>query len=143
VFEEIGEFDEQFFAYLEDVDWGFRARLAGYGNRCEPAAVGLHRGGATLGEVNAFSLYHLRRNQIWLAAKNYPASRVLLHLPELVWLNILHLAIATRRGHGRLVLRAYRDALTGLGEVLRKRRQIQSRRKISPRELDAMVTRRS
>ncbi|HEY3773981.1 MAG TPA: glycosyltransferase family 2 protein [Solirubrobacteraceae bacterium] len=141
VFEEIGEFDEQFFAYLEDVDWGFRARLAGYVNRCEPAAGGLHRGGATLGDVNAFSLYHLRRNQIWLAMKNYPGSRLLLHLPELVWLNTLHLAIATRRGRGRLVLHAYRDALAGLGEVLRKRRLIQARRRISPRALDAVVSR--
>jgi GT2 family glycosyltransferase len=143
VFEEIGEFDEQFFAYLEDVDWGFRARLAGYVNRYVPAASGLHRGGATLGEVNPFSLYHLRRNQIWLAVKNYPASRALLHLPELVWLNALHLAIATRRGHGRLVLRAYRDALAGLGTVLRKRRQIQSRRKTSPSDLDVGSARRS
>jgi GT2 family glycosyltransferase len=141
VFEEIGEFDEQFFAYLEDVDWGFRARLAGYVNHCEPAAVGLHRGGATLGEVNPFSLYHLRRNQIWLALKNYPGSRLLLHLPELLWFNTFQLAIAARRGNGRLVLGAYRDALAGLGGVLRKRRKIQARRRISPRELDRVMTR--
>jgi len=141
VFEEIGGFDEQFFAYLEDVDWGFRARLAGYVARCEPAAVGLHRGGATLGEVNAFSLYHLRRNQIWLVVKNYPASRMLRHLPELVAFNVFQLALATRKGNGRLVLRAYRDALAGLPEVRRKRRRIQARRRLSPRELDPVLSR--
>ena len=141
VFEEIGGFDEQFFAYLEDVDWGFRARLAGYVSRCEPAAVGLHRGGATLGEINAFSLFYLRRNQAWLVIKNYPASRMLLHLPQLIAFNVLQLAIATRKGHGRLVLRAYRDALAGLGEVLRKRRRIQAGRRLSPRELDAALSR--
>ena len=141
VFEEIGEFDVQFFAYLEDVDWGFRARLAGYINRYEPTAVALHRGGATLGEVNPFSLYHLRRNQIWLAAKNYPGSRLLLHLPELVWFNAFQFALAARRGNGGLVLRAYRDALSGLGGVVRKRRRIQAQRRISPRDLDRVLSR--
>ena len=43
------------FAFLEDVDWGFRARLAGYGARYEPRAVGYHRGGATLGDIKRVS----------------------------------------------------------------------------------------
>ena len=47
-FDQIGLFDEEFFAYLEDVDWGYRAQLAGYTARYEPAAVAYHIGGATL-----------------------------------------------------------------------------------------------
>ncbi len=46
---QVGGMDEDFFAYLEDVDWSLRARLAGWECRYEPAAVAFHMGSATLG----------------------------------------------------------------------------------------------
>jgi len=46
-FEVVGCFDESFFAYLEDIDWGMRAQLAGFSSRYVPTAVGYHVGGAT------------------------------------------------------------------------------------------------
>ena len=46
-FEEVGLFDEAFFAYLEDVDWGFRAQLAGHGCAYVPTAIAYHVGSAT------------------------------------------------------------------------------------------------
>lgn len=124
-FERVGRFDEAFFAYLEDVDWGFRARLAGFGAWYEPAAVGYHHGGATLGAINPFSLYHLRRNQIWLVVKNYPRRALLRRSPALLWFTAMQTAVAVRPGHLGLVLKAYRHAIAGLPAVLRKRRQIQ------------------
>ena len=137
--EDVGAFDEDYFAYLEDVDWGFRARLAGYEARYEPAALGYHRGGATLGEINPFSLFHLRRNQVWLVVKNYPLTRLLRHAPELVLFNLREVAIAARRGRLRLVARAYVGAFRGLPGAWRKRRAIQARRRIEPRALDVAM----
>ena len=49
VFEEIGYFDEEHFAYLEDPDIGYRARIYGYENRYEPKAAVLHYGRASTG----------------------------------------------------------------------------------------------
>ena len=47
-FDEVGLFDEAFFAQMEDVDWGFRARLLGYGCRYVPGAVAYHMGSASM-----------------------------------------------------------------------------------------------
>ena len=47
-FDEVGPFDEAFFAQMEDVDWGFRARLLGYGCRYVPGAVVYHKGSASM-----------------------------------------------------------------------------------------------
>lgn len=138
-FDRVGRFDEDFFAYLEDVDWGFRARLAGYEARYEPAAVGYHHGGATLGAVNPFSLFHLRRNQIWLVVKNYPTGALLRHLPAVLWFTALQTAYAVRPGHVSLVLRAYAAGMRGLPRMVRKRRMIQCARAIEPAALDAFM----
>ncbi|HEX3872627.1 MAG TPA: glycosyltransferase family 2 protein, partial [Solirubrobacteraceae bacterium] len=69
---EVGPFDEDFFAYMEDIDWGFRAQLAGYASRYEPAAVAYHVGGATTARDAPRYVALQRRNQILLVIKNYP-----------------------------------------------------------------------
>lgn len=137
--ERVGPFDEAFFAYLEDVDWGFRARLAGYTARYEPSAVGWHEGGATLGTVNAFSLYHLRRNQVWLVVKNYPARSLVRHGAAVLVFTLHAAAMAVRRRQAGLVARAYRDALRDLPGVLAKRRAIQQGRAVTQQALDAVI----
>ena len=137
--EDVGPFDEDYFAYLEDVDWGFRARLAGYTARYEPAALGYHRGGATLGQINAFSLFQLRRNQVWFVVKNYPTRELVRHGPAVVAFNLVEIAVALKRRQLRIVLRAYAAALAGLPGAMRKRRAIQRARRIGPDGLRAMV----
>jgi len=71
VFEEIGYFDERFFAYLEDVDIGFRANLHGYKNVFCPSAEVLHIGSATTGsKYNEFKVRISARNNVWMLANN-------------------------------------------------------------------------
>lgn len=130
-----------FFVYLEDVDGGFRARLAGYSARYEPRALGYHLGGATLGAINSFSLYHLRRNQIWLVAKNYPLASLIRHAPAVLAFNVHAVAMAVRQRRFGLVVGAYRDALRALPAMLRKRRAIQRTRAIGPRDLERVMRR--
>src|ERR1700720_2970238 len=61
----VGGFDEGYFAYYEDIDWAFRAQLAGLRCRYVPTAVLYHRGSATLGRgMTDFNSYHLWRNPI-------------------------------------------------------------------------------
>lgn len=138
-FDRVGPFDEAFFAYLEDVDWGFRARLAGYTALYEPRAIALHRGGATLGGINPFSLYHLRRNSIWLVLKNYPGASLLRHGPAVVLFHLAALGMAIRARQLTVVIKAYRHALRLAPRMWAKRRQIQRGRRIGPADLERML----
>lgn len=80
VFEKIGYFDELHFAYLEDMDIGYRARIEGYQNRYCPAAVVEHVGSGTSGsKYNAFKVRLAARNSIYLNYKNMPLAQGILN----------------------------------------------------------------
>ena len=74
VFDEIGLFDVMHFAYLEDIDVGYRALIYGYKNRYEPSAVVYHVGSGASGAVQ-YSDFKVRlsaRNNRYLIYKNMP-----------------------------------------------------------------------
>jgi GT2 family glycosyltransferase len=136
----VGEFDEDFFAFYEDVDWNLRAQLAGFSCRYVPSAVVYHMGSATIGRgLSDFTRYHLWRNTLWIIAKDLPASSLLRHAPHLVLGQLVNLAVAIRDGKLAIWLRVWRDALRGLPRMLQKRRDVQARRRISASALDAIV----
>ncbi len=120
----VGGFDEDFFCYFEDVDLGFRLRLAG--KRCFylPDAIVRHVGSATTGRRSDFAVYHGCRNLIWCWWKNMPGAVLWRHLPAHLLFNLLLLVTVLRNGQGRVVLRAQRDALGGLPRMLRRRRRL-------------------
>lgn len=81
----IGMLDENHFAYLEDVDLGYRARIYGYRNLYVPEAVVRHAGSASSGSrYNAFKAEQTARNSVYLAYKNMPPAQLLLNLPFLL-----------------------------------------------------------
>lgn len=83
--EQIGLFDEEHFAYLEDIDIGYRARIYGYTNVYVPQAEVLHYGSGTSGSRhNEFKVRLSSRNSIYLIYKNMPTLQVLLNLPFLI-----------------------------------------------------------
>lgn len=85
VLERIGVLDENHFAYLEDVDLGYRARIYGYRNLYVPDAVVRHAGSASSGSrYNAFKAEQTARNSVYLAYKNMPPAQLLLNLPFLL-----------------------------------------------------------
>lgn len=72
ILDEIGLFDEEFFAYLEDVDIGYRARLAGYKNVLVPEAMVFHVGsGSTGARHNGFKVQISARNTFLVMYKNF------------------------------------------------------------------------
>ena len=82
VFEEIGYFDEEHFAYLEDLDIGYRARIYGYENRYEPKAAVLHYGSASTGSrYNPRKTLLASANSIYVIGKNMPLLQCILNLP--------------------------------------------------------------
>jgi GT2 family glycosyltransferase len=140
VLERVGEFDEDFFAFYEDVDWNLRAQLAGYSCRYVPSAVAYHMGSATIGRgLSDFTRYHLWRNTLWIIAKDLPAGAIARHIHQLALGQLVNLAVAARDRKLGIWLRVWRDALAGLPRMLAKRRAVQARRRVSLRALEDVV----
>jgi N-acetylglucosaminyl-diphospho-decaprenol L-rhamnosyltransferase len=127
----LGGFDERFFCYCEDVDLGYRLRLAGEQARLAPLAVVRHVGSATLGVRSDFALFHGTRNRVWTFVKNTPGLMLWLTLPLHIGVTagllLLHLR---RRDHGP-VIKGIRAALADLKPVWVQRAAIQAGRKTS------------
>lgn len=85
IFQQIGYFDDEHFAYLEDIDVGYRARIYGYENWYAPKAVVYHIGSGTSGSrYNQFKTRYSSRNNVYLIYKNMPFLQILLNLPFLL-----------------------------------------------------------
>ncbi len=113
VFEKIGLFDERHFAYLEDIDVGFRAKLAGYENVYCPDAVVYHVGSGTSGsKYNPFKVRLSARNSVYLNYKNMRAWQLILNSPGLFAGCLLKYFFFVRLGFGK-------DYLGGLLEGVR------------------------
>ena len=130
-----GGLDEDFFCYCEDVDLGFRMRLAGLAFWYVPTALCLHVGSAVTGRRSDFSCYHGQRNLVWTYIKDMPSPLFWLLLPAHCVLNLLALVMFTLRGQGSVALRAKMDALGALPQVWKKRHQIQARRVLTSAQL--------
>jgi GT2 family glycosyltransferase len=74
--DEVGLFDEDFFAYADDVDLGLRARLAGWGCTYVPAAKVYHRYSSSSSTYSPLKAYLVERNRIWVLLKYYPAELI-------------------------------------------------------------------
>jgi GT2 family glycosyltransferase len=145
-FEDVGLFDEDFFAYHEDVDWGFRAQLLGYRCRYVPTAVAYHVGSATTTKDSHSTrhyAYLLRRNSVALVLKNYPATALARHFPAILGHHLRWLVKSAATGLLTIHLSAYAGAVVELPSTLAKRRQIQRRRRVDLKYLDTVVSRRS
>ena len=151
--DEIGGFDEDFFAYADDAELGLRARIAGWKCIYIPLAVVRHHRGATLGVRSSRRLELIERNRVLLAVKLFPWS--------LLWLNGAYFlarllaslwAAARNRGEvgqypglrGKLqaataLVKGDFQALKLLPRMLGKRRSVNRIRKLSPREVRKLI----
>ena len=142
VFDELGGFDEEFFASHEDVDLSYRARLRGYRCRYVADAVVRHRGSATLGTVSPFAVFHGQRNLEWMYIKNTPGRLLVRTLAGHVVYDIAAAVHFTRIGMLGPYVRAKIAALAGLPGMLRKRADIQRARRVGASAIDAVLDRR-
>ena len=116
ILDEIGLFDELFFAYYEDVDISWRANSFGYKNVFCPAAKCYHICGATTGAVryNPFKSVQSGRNSILLPYKNMPLLMFVLNLPFLALGYLLKAVMFRLRGFGPAYAQGFREALRAI-----------------------------
>ncbi len=127
----IGLFDEDFFAYYEDVDLSFRAQLAGWKIRFVPAAIVHHEIGATSGKLKGFSTYQTMKNQPLVLYKNLPGKFWWKVGWRFTFAHTLFFLRAVTRGHGWPALKG---DLKGTGLLFKKhfeRKRIKRMKKVS------------
>lgn len=143
--DEIGIYDEDFFAYFEDVDLAWRARLAGWRCVFAPEAVVYHKHGGSETQRRRRDkppeqvLYWCERNRIWMLVKNASIGYFLLHAPVLL-VREAHTWVDVVINGNRVKLSARRDALRLLGRMFEKRRDVQRLRRVPHRNVQRWMT---
>jgi GT2 family glycosyltransferase len=129
--EQIGLFDEDFFAYYEDVDLSFRAQLAGWKVAYVPGSVAYHTIGATSSKIKGFATYQTMKNLPLLLFKNVPRR----YLYRVGWrffiAHTLFFGRAVSRGQGWVALKGDAKGTQLLFSGFAKRQRIQHDRKVS------------
>lgn len=102
VFKKIGLFDENHFAYLEDIDVGYQAKIFGYRNMYCPTALVYHVGSGTSGsKYNSFKVKLSARNNVYLNYKNMPYLQLLVNFIPLLVGYLLKYAFFVKIGFGK------------------------------------------
>ena len=136
-----GGLDEDFFAYLDDVDLGLRTHLVGFRGTYVPEAVAYHIGSATLGDVvHPRIIEYVTRNQIWILAKDYPPALMHRYWLRILLFQVLWFAYTTGNGGLGAYLRGLRGALAKLPQMHRKGDEFMGRRSISDTEFERLLT---
>lgn len=138
-FDSVGYFDEDFFAYLEDVDLSFRANLQGYKCLYLPDAIVYHVGSATSGsQYNDFTAFHLAQNTISMIVKNF-SIRILINSIFAIFTHIISLqAFFIIKGYGISYFKGLICGIKSINKMLKKRREIMSRRVLTDYEIKKM-----
>jgi GT2 family glycosyltransferase len=147
--EEVGLFDEDFFAYGDDTDLGLKGRLAGWTCLYVPKAVVHHRYSQSSGAYSALKAFYVERNRVWIAVKFFPLS-LLLASPFYTFLRFALQGYGALTGRGaagrfteahssgqllQILLKAYLGAFRGLPRMWKKRREIRKRTRVSEAEI--------
>ena len=111
--ESLGYFDEHHFAYLEDIDLGYRGRIQGYRNVYAPKAIVYHVGSGFSGSThNAFKVKLSSRNSVYLAYKNMPFLQMLLNSPFLILGHGVKYLFFLKKGLGKDYVQGVKEGFT-------------------------------
>jgi GT2 family glycosyltransferase len=141
LFLEFGGLDERLFCYCEDVDLGYRLRLAGERTLVVPDAVVRHEGSASSGGPRSdFAVFHGSRNRLWVFVKDTPPLLFWLTLPLHVAATAVLFARHATRGEVAAPWRGLKAGIAGLPVALEARRETQARRKVGSLAIAAAMT---
>ncbi len=135
----VGLFDEDYFAYYEDVDLSFRGQLAGYRCLYIPTAVVYHRGSATTGESSDFVLFHLERNVLFNMIKDMPLPILRRNIKAVIKFHLRRGLFLASRGRFIVWSVAKLSAVLYAAKMAGKRRRIHSTRRVSIDYLSSLL----
>jgi GT2 family glycosyltransferase len=139
LFNEIGLFDEDFFAYLEEDDVNFRTHLAGYKVITTPKSVVHHHLGATSSRSTGFTTYSRAKNFWYLYTKNMPYPLFYKYLLLAIGWYFLMLFKHSAKGNFMPFIKGFLRSLSNTRNTLRKRKLIQKSRKCSSADIDKIL----
>ncbi len=131
LFDKIGYFDENHFAYLEDIDIGYRANIYGYPNKYAPEAEVFHAGSAVSGSRhNEFKVKLSARNSIYLIYKNMPFLQIIINFPLLLAGYLIKFLFFSLKGmggaYGKGLLEGIKLSVSGEGRKNKVKFRIQN-----------------
>ena len=132
---DVGGFDETFFAFLEDADLAWRARMGGWRSFYAPSAVVLHHHSATAVHGSSRKFFLVGRNRVRLLAKNADARQLVRYGPAMVAYDVAYVLYAAVRGH---TLAPIRGRLRGLLEWRAYRRHSAPRRPVELAQIQGL-----
>jgi GT2 family glycosyltransferase len=149
LFDELGLFDEDFFAYGDDTEWALRARLAGWRCLYVPEAVIYHKNSGTAGQYSPFKAFHVERNRFWITLKYFPFPLLILSFFFTFYRFLFQAygALAHKGAAGKftrihspwnlviILLKAYLSGIFHIPEMWRKRRSLAGFRKVTYGEI--------
>ncbi len=137
---EIGLFDQDFFAYYEDVDISFRAQLAGWKVLFVPSAKVYHRIGATSSRIKGFTTYHTFKNMRLLVIKNTPRGLRHIIYPRFY---IAYSIFQIKALFSRNVFAMLRGSWAGIlltPKKMRERKAIMAKKVVTDEYIDSLLT---
>ena len=147
--DDIGLFDEDFFAYADDTDMGWRARLAGWRCIYNPKAIVYHSHSASSSAYSHLKAFLVERNRIWVAIKYFPISLLIVGQFHTLG-RYFYQAYGALFGKGaagrftkefsklqliKILLKVYLSVFRSLPVVFRKRSWMMGKKRISNKEI--------
>lgn len=118
ILDEIGLFDDNFFAYMEDVDLALRSKINGYKNLLCPEAIVYHIGSATSGSrYNEFKVKLAARNNVWVVYKNLPIPLKIINFIFLFIGFLIKYLFFVKKGFGSTYLSGIREGLSTRNKI--------------------------
>ena len=143
LFINVGMFDEDFFAYYEDIDLSLRSQLYGFKCFYNPKLVCYHKRGETVKRFKGWETLYTEKNLLALRIKNYPLPMYISYLPLFALARIKRYLIFIFRVRNKVILSAFKGYFRGLLELpksINKRHKIQMNKKISNAYFKSLFT---
>lgn len=139
LFEDIGFFDEKFFAYYEDTDISYRAQLAGHKAYYEKSAIAYHDHGTTSNKMPGFTVYQTFKNLPVFLWKDVPYQLLICTAFRFYSVYFLMYLRAIMRGQFAVASKGLVDSIKLLPHAFKQRRIVQKKRKVSIRYIKSII----
>ncbi len=137
ILKQIGLFDEDFFAYEEDVDLALRLHNLNYQTIYIPKAISYHLGGGTSNKMGIFRYKMDAKNWFYIIIKNFSKREIIKNLPKIIEERLRNLSGLTKQTIRfykiksiyylpSILFTTYGEVLINVPKMLKKRKQIKN-----------------